>query len=222
MVQSLPFVNKFFVLFVCFIAAFLGACSHAGFKIPTPSFFHKSAAGSVTSQTGAASTPASIQTEDTKTAIPLSPGTVITIATPGTSEGSLVSPTSPPSPVMVVSSHSESIVTPRAFTPAAGPTANQIATADGIRIFYWISGALLIAACAMIYFGHTKAAIIAGAGAIVVPCLAQFLSNEWAVRALIITVCLAGGLYAAYYLLRNNRQLVESIETKIKEKTNVL
>ena len=183
----------------------------------SPVFSHNSKTGE-TVQTGDAAKHASISSVDSKTEIPFPPGSVITIRTPDAPAATVGTTTA--IPVATVTEHREVISTPTAFTPPAPASPSEIAKGDGIRIFYYVGGFLALAACALAYLEHGKAAIIAGIGAIAVPCLANFLSSEWAVRACVAVVCISGALFIAWHFVKGKLpssvvSSVESVETKI-------
>ncbi len=154
-------------------------------------------------QSGAAAVPATVSSaKDTLTLpLPANSAVAITAATatsPARVDVSLTAPT-----VAQITSTREQATAPKSFTPPAPPSPSEIAKGKGIQLFYYIGGALAVAAVAMLYLEHAKAALVAGIGAVAVPGLAVLLSSEWAVRALVACVALSGGLVAAWYFIKS-------------------
>jgi hypothetical protein len=173
--------------------------------------------GPTAAQVGDAATPAEVSRFNARTSIPLPAGTRIEIPAHKASQTPApapigAQPAAPASPAAVVTLSAASTLTTettgqtaRAQTthaPAAPPTPAEIATGQGIRVFYWLAAGLALATVALFYLGHTKAAIVAAAGAASLPLLAT--SAAWiAMHAAVAIVCTVGALVAAWYFVRN-------------------
>ena len=183
---------------------FIGCSITSKLKPSAPNFLFKSRAGSEVTQAGNAAAPAQVTTGNTVTEIPLPPGASITINAPAVDP---FNPVPEKIPVVRVTEHREQITTPTAFTPPAPPSANEIATASALRWFLIAGLILAIGAGLLLWRGHGKAALIAGIGAVAVPLLGKFLSEEWAVRALLITAGISGALFAAWHFINDKNKL---------------
>ena len=173
-------------------------------------FTHNSKTGE-TIQQGEVAKSANISTSDTVSKIPFVPGSVITIRIPDESSASVgTAARQTDIPAAIIAEHRELISTPTTFDP---PTPSEIAKGKGVLVFYYVGGFLALAACALAYLEHGKAAIIAGVGAIAIPCLANFFSSEWALRAVVGVLCLSGGLFAAWHFVKHR---IEETNTKKK------
>lgn len=91
---------------------------------------------------------------------------------------------------------SDSITTPKGST---APTANELATAQGITWSYWAAGVLFLFAIGLVYFQHTKAAGFAFAGSVLAVPLARFVSSDKALLILGCFVAVACALWYAWY-----------------------
>lgn len=92
--------------------------------------------------------------------------------------------------------------TAKSFSPPVPPSATDLAKADGIRLFYWIAGGLLLFALLLARGQHYKAAAIAGGGAVLVPLVGNFVSEVSALWTGAIIVGISATLFAAWYLVR--------------------
>jgi len=178
-------------------------------NITTPS-------GANLQQTGSAEIPAKISNSANTLTIPLPKQSGIAVFAPTDSTAGRVEIIVSDATTATLVSTSETAVAPKAYAPPSPPSPAEIARGDGLRMFYYIAAGLVLAACVLVYLGHGKAALIAGIGAVIVPTLANFLSSEWAVRALIACACLASALCFAWYLIaRKNPEIVAKVDSEI-------
>ncbi len=158
--------------------------------------------GNVTA-TGDAQTPAKVESAQSETTSPLPAHSEVSfIPASETEPAKTVVKLAAPSVARTVTK-SENITAPRAFTPPAPPTPNELATAAGIRWFY-IAGALFaVAALALVYFQHYKAAGCAALGAFLVPTLANLLSHQSALVAAVALGVASCVLFIAWFLAKS-------------------
>lgn len=171
-------------------------------------------------QTGSAEVPASsnVETSNTETALPAGSVVTVTPATENTLEQVAVKLSA--ASVLKTSASRTVLTAPRAFAPPAPPSAREVANADGVAKSYWFAGALGLAAAALAYTEHGKAALFAAAGAVAAPLLANFVASEIALRVVIGCACVAGALFAAYHLMHRSPEIQELIDRlSLAEKT---
>lgn len=163
--------------------------------------------GPTAAQSGDAKTPAELSSFKGKASLPIPQGSRVEIPTAAPKE----SPASP-QPAAAVTLAAPSVLTiettgetARAQTthaPPAPPTPADLAAGQGIRIFFYLAAALALAALALFYFGHTKAAILAVFGAGGLPMLAQVGANLASHAATGILVGIVA-LVAAWYFVKH-------------------
>jgi len=190
------------LLAICVWAAFVSGCNLAPRQLFTSSKF--SAPG--VTQSGPAASPGKVTTQNTLASVPLIPGAVITITTAGPKDGGrsgIASPAGTAPPSLTFSTALTAVETPTSYAPPAPPTPSELAKGEGVLIFYYVAAGLVLVAVVSAYLQHYKAALIFGAGAVIVPFLANFFASEWALRAAVGVVCAGGALIAAWHFVKN-------------------
>ena len=115
-------------------------------------------------------------------------------------EGGGVLTLSQPTPFHIASK-TQTAEGPKSFAPPAPPSPAEIATGAGIRIFYWVAAALAVVSVVCFYTSHTKAGLVAAAGAGALPLLASF-SSFAASHATVGVVAVVCALVVAWYFVR--------------------
>ena len=100
-----------------------------------------------------------------------------------------------------------------AAIPVAPPSLSEIAKAGTLAKFYWLALGLAILSALFFWRVHLKAGFICAAGAIGVPMLGRFYSNEAAQYTALAIVCVAGTLVAGWHLMnaKYKSTIVETI-----------
>lgn len=145
---------------------------------------------------GNATQPGTIASSKTESVIAVPAGsTVSTLAATATEPAKTVVTLSAATELKSVTV-SDSITTPKGST---GPTANELATAQGITWSYWAAGFFALAGFALIYFQHVKAGgMMLLAGVLAIP-LTRFLSSDKAILVLGILAAVGVALWYAWY-----------------------
>jgi hypothetical protein len=97
----------------------------------------------------------------------------------------------------------EKITAPKNFAPPALPSASDLATAWGMKLFYVISVACLILGGLCIWRGHGKAGAVFLAAFVLVPCVARFFGGAAGLVTSIVLVCIGAALFVAWHLMRD-------------------
>jgi hypothetical protein len=194
---------------------FLSGCSLSSFRakpratITTPQ-------GTKIEQSGNAETPSHVESGQTTTTVPLSANSQVSIVAATPDKPASVTVTSPaPAPLVQVATL-ETATAPKAFTPPAPPTPAQLAQGDGVRVFYYLAAGLALLALVLGYAGHVKAAGFAAAGAIGIPFAIHFLNTLAASFVGVASVCIAGSLFATWFLVKQHPELIAEARTKIE------
>lgn len=91
---------------------------------------------------------------------------------------------------------------PTTHAPPPPPTPADQATADGLRLFYYLAAGAALAAFALFWAGYFRAGLVAVLAAGGLPLLAQF-SASLASHTAAALAALAAGLVAAWHFLKN-------------------
>jgi hypothetical protein len=151
-------------------------------------------------QAGEIHSPAKVESSSGNVTIPLPKGSVISVS----DSPEIVTVTLSEASKADISVARESVVSPSSFPP---PSPSQIARGQSIQWFFLAGIGLSLAALASLYFGHGKAALIFGAGAVAVPLLGNFLASDIAQKTAIgIAVC-GATLVAAWFLVKKKFNL---------------
>lgn len=172
-------------------------------KTETPSLRVTSPISGNITATGDAQTPAKIESAQTETTIPLPAHSQVSFVPATETEPSKTVVTLAAPTIARTVTKSENVTAPRAFTPPAPPSASDIARADGVRWFYIAGAVFAVAALALVYFQHYKAAGCAALGAFLVPTLANLLSHQSAMLAAVALGVASVVLFAAWYLAKS-------------------
>jgi hypothetical protein len=90
----------------------------------------------------------------------------------------------------------------RTHEPLKPPTAAELATASGSKLFYYLAALFAVASLVLFYMGHFKAGVFAVVGAGSLPLLSS-VSQLFATNAAVFFGAVAVTLFAAWYLVRN-------------------
>lgn len=163
-------------------------------------------------QSGDTKKGAEIKAGETSVIIPLPSGSVASVTLPTQETAGKIDVTvKGDSSINVISNHA-SIKGAQSFSP---PTPSSQAVADSFKHFVFAGIGLAILAGLLFWAGHAKAGVIAGIGAISVPILGRLVMSEIAYGAFLLTLAISGTLFAAWYIIKRNRALSDSIAEKI-------
>jgi hypothetical protein len=96
---------------------------------------------------------------------------------------------------------SESVVQARAFEPLAPPTPAEVAAGDGVKWFFVVGSIFAVAALALGYEGHLKAAAFAVLGALLVPMLGELATSKLAQLVAVGLGAVSLALWGAWHLM---------------------
>lgn len=210
------------------VSCFFAGCSHLPWThlgAKSPALVSTSKAGQKLVFSGDAMSPGKVTESRVVTSLPLPSGSTLTedIRTddkknsPSTSRFVL-------SGESVMTRSEETTITegPKAFLPPAPPSQSELAKGAGIRMFYWIGGAFIIAGLLFAYLQHYKAAGFAALGAFLAPLLGGFLASEHAFLILSVFAAISLTLVAAWYSMNHTEKVKEILAHLPAEKLNQL
>lgn len=157
--------------------------------------------GTTLSQAGSVEVPASVLTARSVAIIPLPKGSSIAVVLPSEKvEGKISVILTEPSSLSI-DTHSEKAVMPQNFRPPAPISAIEQSTADGVKLFYWLSGGLILLTIGLAYTEHFKAAICSGIGAVLTPIFGRFVSEISGYTIALTATVAATVLYLAWHFV---------------------
>lgn len=159
-----------------------------------------SAKGAKVEQAGAVEIPAKQSSEETVTEIPLAANSQVSIVTATEYKPSELRVTFA-APAML--KHTQTREQATAAKTIAPPTAKEQAAADGLKWFYIAGAVMLVAASALLYFGHGKASGLAFLGAFLAPTLGQLVGSVFALVAVAILGAASLALFVAWFLIQS-------------------
>lgn len=158
--------------------------------------------GTTLSQSGFAEQPAEVSESDSSASVDLPKGSTIEVFPASATLPGKISLKLSANSSLKLGMKTARAVTAKSFAPPKPPTATEIAKAEGIKIFYWLSAGLVLLALFLVWGQHYKAAGIAAGGAVVVPLVGNFVSEVSAVWVALIFVGMTATLFAAWYFVR--------------------
>jgi hypothetical protein len=177
---------------------FLAACGHPP-RSAAPPQSTSSAPGITVVQTGDAAVPATASSEEAAITVALPKGSTVTVS----STGEIVATLSEHA-VMSAKTAKSTATGATAFTPPAPPTPEEWEWAKAVKWFY-ITG-VVCALLAVLCFGrgYPMMGFSFVGGAIGVPALGKFVSNDAAVYILVGTAVAAGAFWLAWQKLKKH------------------
>lgn len=195
----------------------LGGCvgSGCGLFKPTQSVPRSSVTlndGPSLNQSGDALTGGRVSRSESSASVVIPSGSVVDIsgATLGRSDDSAQTTTNAPQTLirlsretpLTVKTTTQTAEGARTHEPSKPPTASELATASGTKLFYYVAAFFAVASVFLFYSGHAKAGVFAAIGAGSLPLLSsisQFAASHSAVAFGAVSL----SLFVAWYLVKN-------------------
>lgn len=159
--------------------------------------------GATIDQRGSAEVPAKQSATASVAEIPLAKGSRVTVVPPSAISPGSISLILSENSALKLTSHSESASMPQTFRPPSPPSATDLAKADGLKLYFWVSVGLALLGGFLIYAEHVKAGVIAIIGAIGVPIMGRFVSESSALTLALVATVGATAIFGAWYLIRH-------------------
>lgn len=145
--------------------------------------------------------PASVETADTSTELPLPEGSEISV-NPQDPEKVFVKLKR--ASLLKVKTLTQRLEGPKSFAP---PSPTEKAKGTAVLWSFIAGGIFLVGGIALIYFQHYKEGGIALVASFVVPVVAQFLTSDLALKLCIAFACISVSLTVAYYLISRKHDI---------------
>ncbi len=141
-----------------------------------------------------------------RTEIPMLPGQVVTISNGSTADRTPQGQASDPSvKPLVFSSHFVQARAPRNFSPPAPPSPSDLASGEGVKLFYWLAVGCAVGCVGMLYTQHYKAAGLLALASAGIPFLIRIGQTVFASHLAVGLIVAALTLVIAWELLKNGK-----------------